>query len=228
VRHLLEDTSSIFKDDIFYKIILRQNGSDLLGKRVFEDDTKTGHYLMLTSRMPLDKTPFIFSTRQKDLALISLDDIPVYGKQFIETLDRRGYKAISLNDIDTTSQINNNAGIIAIGFPSFSEIFRSKLADAYSHWQSNTITIPVLTKGIIEDQMKDSFYFTGNIFIYHGFSGGPVIKDNKLIGISKAYEKKYVKTGDPLLNFYFKEVSVFTKCEVMMPLLKELQARFKD
>jgi len=228
-RHVLEDVEASIQPEIYDLIFLRPNGSDLIDGKILEQDTNYAHYIRTSARQKLNQIPFIFSSKEIDLAIVSLNDIPVYGPQFINTLKNKGYVPITLSDIDTLGNISKNDKILAVGFPNFSEIQQKKLSMDYLNWQSFVISIPVISKGIVEDVTNDTYsYFTGNIFVYRGFSGGPVIADNKLIGISRSYGAFRIKSDNISLGYYLFEKTIFTKTKFIMPMLGELENRLKQ
>lgn len=228
-RHVLEDTAAYQGPEIYSWIFLRPNGSPLYDGKEIEQDTNYTHYLQLTGAMKLNQIPFIFSTTKADLAIISLDDIPYYGIQFIYTLDRKGYVPITLSDIDTLGEIKKDDHLLSLGFPNFSEVQRKHLPMTYLHAQSFAVTVPVVTKGVVEAFARDtSETFTGNIFIYYGFSGGPVIKNNKLVGINHAYTTYREKIDESQINYCLVEYSVFSKTKYIMPMLRELEKRLSQ
>jgi hypothetical protein len=220
-RHVIEDTSSYYPD-VYEFIYLRENGSDLAkGKSL--DSVRTT--LNLTLRRPLNEVPLILSDKKTDLAIISLENAGYLGKQFIQVLNWEGYIPIKLEDIDTTDDLKQNDLIFSFGFPQFSEVARLELPTNVFGNEILKATIPVVTKGYIQDVRKDSIDFTGNIFIYHGFSGGPVVKNNKMIGVNNSYQTELWKFNTPQLNYYIKEKSVFSKAKFIMPLIRELEKR---
>lgn len=220
-RHVLEDTASYFKPQIYWNIFLRPNGSDLFDGKPIEPDTAFANYIQLTASTTKGETPFIFSDTILDLAIISLNDIKVYGPQFIRTLFRKGYLPISASDIDTIGNIRKNDHLTSLGFPDFSEVAHKNIPRDYQNWQSWAITIPAVTRGFIEEINTNFIY--GNIFIYKGFSGGP----NKLIGINHAYTRVIKKMDEVLMNKYIIEYSIFSRVNSLMPMLRELERRLK-
>lgn len=226
VRHLLEDTSSHFKDDVAEHVSLVQNGS-VIGNGKQIDSFPA--YLILTMHRPLNEVPIIFSSKDLDLAIISLDDVRIYGKQFVRVLDAYGYVPIGINDIDTISKLRRDDYIIAFGFPQFSEVGRIKIPTGVFGDELIKATIPVVTKGYVEDTSLVSKYFSGNIFIYSGFSGGPVVnRYNKMIGINKAYFAQPNKVEGINLNYYYREKSLFIKSKYIISLIAELEKRLSS
>jgi S1-C subfamily serine protease len=225
-RHLLIDDSAYFKDFVVDRIFLIQNASDVTKTKKIFLDTLNINYLDGYSSGPKNKTKYILSEKNEDLALIALDDIPIYGNQFVKLLQRRGYEPIQFSDIDTSNSFAINAPIIAFGFPGMSTVRKNNIDSSLYYWQSNLSTIPVRTKGYIKEYPKDSSFFKGDIFIHEGFSGGPVTYNNKLIGINRAYWGEVRNIGTELLNYYYEESSIFIKASLIPPLLRKLEERF--
>jgi S1-C subfamily serine protease len=226
-RHVLVDTSSSIKDMVFDRIFLVQNGSQTIkSKKISLDLTDVGYVDNYTSG-PRDKLKYILSDAKGDLAILALDDIPTMGKQFTEMLYHKGYEPILISDIDTACQLNKGDYIISIGFPGrLSVIGRIYKDPVVQYWRSYLVTLPVIAKGYIKAPLPDSIFFKGDIFIYEGFSGGPVIRNNKLIGINRGYWGEPGNTASALLNYYFEESSIFMKSDLVMPLLRTLEQRF--
>ena len=77
---------------------------------------------------------------------------------------------------------------MALGFPIESLVAQKSIPKALYNWSSVNIAIPLVTKGVISNTGNHSKTFEGNIFVYHGNSGGPIISNNKLIGIISRME----------------------------------------
>ncbi len=230
-RHFLADDNAVFKNTVIGRIFLIDNGSnDIKGKDSNYNLTPDVHYLDgYNSGKKGNDVKYILSDKKVDIAIIALDDIPKMGRQFVAFLYRRGYRPIQVSDIDTTNKLVRNGKMFAIGFPS--ELARlndqtKNYDSSVYYWQSPFVTIPVLSSGHIKDPCDGKIYFTGNIFIYHGFSGGPAISHNKLIGISDAYGGDTVNTQSSNLNYYRDEFSLFIKASNIFPLIRELAKRF--
>jgi hypothetical protein len=231
-RHFLVDENAMIKNVVHFRIFLIDNGS----KKLFEKNTNYDavpdvHYLdSYSSGKNINDVKYQLSDSVEDIAIISLDDIPVFGRQFIGALYSRGYKPILASDIDT-SGLHAGDKIQAIGFPNelsqLSNQTKSYDSSVY-YWQSPWVTIPVASTGYIKYPrlMNSTNLFIGNIFIYHGFSGGPVLRNNKLIGLNKAYGGIRENSGDSLLNFYADEYSVFSKAKNILATLRMIEKRF--
>ena len=113
-RHLVEDALSKDSGMICSNILLIENGNLISEKEHM--------------KLPLVRTPpdfsgaaYIFSSRDDDLAIISLDSkISIFGEEFMKTLNKSGYKPISITDIDTICNLKKGETIYAFGFPDLS------------------------------------------------------------------------------------------------------------
>lgn len=232
-RHFLVDENAMMKNYVHPRIFLIDNGSaSLFVKNTNYDTVPDVHYLdSYNSGKNINDVKYQLSDSIADVAIISLDDIPVYGRQFVGALYSRGYRPILISDIDT-SNLHTQDKIQAIGFPTeLSQLStQTKRYDSsVYYWQSPWVTIPIVSTGYIQyPRLSNSArLFTGNIFIYHGFSGGPVLRNNKLIGLSIAYGGIRENSGDSLLNYYAAEYSVFSKAKNILTTLRMIEKRFK-
>ena len=226
-RHVLEDTFSNFPLHVYSTIFLRPNGSELYDGKTIDNFPQDATSLEWVSEPSSGIYPFIFSPKNIDLVIVSLNDVPVYGQQFINTLNRYGYCPITIDDIDTIGKIKPDDQLTAIGFPDFSELRYKDIEKRNEYWQSWAVTIPAVTKGFVETLTEE--YLIGNIFIYHGFSGGPVIsRTNKLLGINSAYFTLTTNNGQPTMNRYKSQNSKFIRAKFIMPMLRELENRIKS
>ncbi|HVT85199.1 MAG TPA: hypothetical protein VHD35_08335 [Chitinophagaceae bacterium] len=228
-RHCLVDDSAAVKNFVFEKIYLVEDGSNKINITDHSIDQKTPYVPYLDGYVYGKNVQYSLSDSSVDLGIIALDDIPGFGKQFVDGLYSKGYIPIDFSDIDTTHRLLKNQEITLIGFPSeLSQLknLRKNVDSSIYYWRSTNVTIPDVSTGYIKDPMNKNFFFRGNVFSYHGFSGGPVISNNKLIGINKLYGGVYMNTKSPQLNYYTDEFAEFTKAYKIIPLLKDLEKRF--
>lgn len=123
-------------------------------------------------------SPFYLSDDASDIGIISLQ--ASLTNFLINTLEEDGYVPIELSDIDRSQDINRGEAIAAIGYPDISKVGIFQKQNTY---QSNIVVLPVSTFGSIAMAHDQLSYFIGDITVYPGNSGGPVIKSNKLIGV---------------------------------------------
>jgi len=116
--------------------------------------------------------PYQFSNDDIDIAIISLQskDLKILAKN----LDATGFMPINVSDIDSNNNLKLGQDIFAIGYPAASSIIKNKGIE---------IVLPMITFGKIALNHEKIPLFFGDITVYPGNSGGPVISDNKLIGI---------------------------------------------
>lgn len=226
-RHVVEDLSEKDTGRTYSRIFLIQNGSSTLAaKKVINEDESGGGMLMnLNAGRPWDR-PFVFS--ENDLAIIDLSHSGSGGLEFIKILDQRGYRPILISDIDTVDSKKTGVKIMALGFPEESELPRKDLPKALLNWQSALVTLPVVTKGEYLKLVTEEKFFDGNIFVYRGFSGGPIVSGNKLIGIVHGGFPEVKKTSNTSLNSYINHHNIFIKSALILPLLRQLQERFNN
>lgn len=122
--------------------------------------------------------PFYLSDDITDIGIISLQASLTHF--LIKTLEDDGYVPINLSDIDQIMTLHSGDRIAAIGYPDFSKIGVFQKRNDY---QSNVVVLPVSTFGNVAMAHEQLAYFIGDITVYPGNSGGPVIRDDKLIGI---------------------------------------------
>jgi hypothetical protein len=123
-------------------------------------------------------SPFYLSDDATDIGIISLQ--ASLTNFLIKTLEDDGYVPINIADIDRSQNISTGEGIAAIGYPDISKVGVFQKRNDY---QSNVVVLPVNTFGNIAMAHDQLSYFIGDITVYPGNSGGPVIKQDKLIGI---------------------------------------------
>ena len=227
-RHVIVDTSASYPNQIFRKIMLVDDYTTIQDHSkdiIIGSNVITKNYELTT----LDQFPDIFcelSSKNDDIGIIKLTGIKplLEGKWFVETLIKRGYTPITIEDIDTVCNITQNQKIMAIGYPIESTVGYKNLPKALYNWEAQAISIPMVTKGEISDVGKGKNDFQGNIFYYHGNSGGPSISNNKLIGIVSSFTQTPTYT-DNKKRIYFLYNSDFKKSSLIYTLLKKLESK---
>ena len=169
----------------------------------------------------LSDSTYIFSDSSEDLAIVDLSIRPD-GEGFIKTLLNRKYEPIKLSDIDSQCYLKKDQDIIAVGYPEHSIVKKYERPAAAEIWMPSEISIPIVSMGKIARPNVRKKFFEGNIFTYHGSSGGAIVRNNKLIGIVSRFENDTTKSqaGDLL---YFVSHFIFIKSSLIMPLLRSLQ-----
>lgn len=225
-RHFLVDENAISKNWVHERFFLGPNASDELNKKPIDTLPQIEYF---DGHLGGKNPKYIISDEKIDIGIIALDDIPRMGRQFVAILYERGYRPILYQDIGENIILPKNAKLITIGFPSeISEIakLRKNSDTSIKNWKSAYRTIPVISKGNVKQFNDKDYYFTADIFSFHGNSGGPVIYKNKLVGINCAIGGPLTSTTDEQLNYYLEERGYFSKAKNVVFYLKELEKRF--
>lgn len=124
--------------------------------------------------------PYTFSDPILDLALISLDQ---RNSRFADDLLDNGFEPISSNDIVEGPEAEGQ-DLFAIGFPSATAL----LGQVDQHlsqkaWSSACYSLPVSSFGRVSMLHPLLPFFWADVSIYPGNSGGPVVANDRLIGI---------------------------------------------
>lgn len=176
-------------------------------------------------------SPYIMSSAKDDLAILCID-CDTNSLHFYKTLVDRGYVPLSTRDIDSAFKVKRGDNIYSIGFPENSQVGRIKLPGwHYPFTRSSIVSIPVLTLGVFQNEFPtNSIFFDAKMFVYHGFSGAPVMNKNKLIGIVSGGEFPEFKiTGEKIpFKYLIHNHSKFIKSSAIFTLLKTLQQKIKD
>lgn len=216
VRHVLEDKDEINAaftkdpDPICYKIFAVPRG-DTVAK--FPEGIDENLVLLnLGDGMP-GQRPYIFSSGVDDIAVISLRR----QKLFVEALLAKGYEPVTVDDIDIDCAIVGDQKIAAFGFPGdmFETGKQGNITLGQFASRSPVASLPVITEGTIGDVREGRSSFTGNIFVTKGSSGGPIVSENKLVGIVSRQVTVYK-------DYYKKRELHFIKSSLIMPLVEKL------
>lgn len=236
-RHVLENTNPpIYNnsdtDRVFDIIMLIANGSSLIEGNTVQHDIQSNDNILLTNyNTGTDYgRPFAFSSKDDDLAILKIDhnEFPD-GKGFVSTLLKRGYIPIEISDIDTKCDLVKGQEIMALGFTGDGSVIDQKnLSPAEFNWESDLITLPIVSEGIVANNQSGSNTFSGNIFVYKGNSGGPIISNGKLVGIVSNSTLPIVKTSTSTLNYYRSRNINFIKSSLILPMLEDLEIRLAD
>jgi len=222
-RHVLNDLTScaINIDAIYFKIIMVNDKNNPGNTRVVDSN---GNMVGDLSPFLMNYRSYIFSSVNDDVGIISLDSEDS-GIDFWQGLDKRGYKPISINDIDTKFKVKRNDPLMVMGYPQESWVEKTNLPLAAFYWESPMISIPIVSRGTVENIVDGDSYFNGNLFVYHGFSGGPVIIKNRLVGIVHGPKFDSLTAGNFTYATYHNQ---FVKSTKIIPLLEKIASRLKD
>ena len=236
-RHVLHDPTGLYSNTIFNNIILVENDS-FMNKNLPPVDSFGNIYRSRNDTNTIyipslwDYGATYLSSIKDDIGMIFLDFSPK-TRRFLRTLIERGYKPIEITDIDTSFSAVKNDKLFCIGFPSKNDLlikYREK-TNQQLLWESNVITTRVISKGTYESEYpKKSNFFDANVFVYKGFSGGPVISKGRLIGIiSAVQDRELFSTGAKApFKVYFLNRSKFIKSSLILPLLRKFEVIIKS
>lgn len=159
---------------------------------------------------------FQFSNDELDLAILSLQSKSLQVLR--ETLDEDGYLPLNINEIDSSNFIKTGSEIYTIGYPGNTIVARDGKTD---------IVLPLVTFGRVGMYHDRLPYFTGDITVYPGNSGGPVICDDQMIGIVHGQIVIPVNdaAGDRVLGLYSRgSLAKIIRSSLIFPLLRKLQS----
>ncbi|MHC4249197.1 MAG: S1 family peptidase [Planctomycetota bacterium] len=124
---------------------------------------------------------YTFSPADLDLAVVSLRSM---YSHFADRLLQLGYQPIRLSDIASEGPDPDGDGVFTVGFPAaISTPLRRELKTNERPWASDAICLPAITTGCVATDHADLHFFTCDMSVYPGNSGGPVVQSGKLIGI---------------------------------------------
>jgi hypothetical protein len=162
------------QDEIFHIIFRVPTVDEMLQKKSF----KLNEDLMNLGAGPKDTHHYTFTSPDIDLAIISLNE---EYSNFAKELKSMGYEPIHLNDISNEPS-SEGIDVFIVGFPSFST-FDLDLNPAIKNWSSGGTCIPNYAFGKVSMLHQNLSFFWSDISVYPGFSGSPVIENDKLVGV---------------------------------------------
>lgn len=182
-RHVIADSFNPDSNKLFKQIYLVQNSNNYIPTEV----TKIRESYYTVERFP----PFLMnyehfftlSDKNTDLGIIDLEH-SFNGVQFCIDLYNKGYSPLKIQDFDTTNSFKNNQEIYTVGFPQESYKKNETESQLQSAIESSITSLPTITRGRIRNYQTDSKFFEPEIFVYKGYSGGPIISNNRVIGIN--------------------------------------------
>ena len=184
--HLVQSGVEQAKNRIFNMIFRVPSLNELLSRGV--DSHR--EFLMNLGAGASFTAPYIFSTPELDLALISIDQ---RDSRFADQLIELGYVPISSEDIaDGPSQ--EGSEVFTVGFPSPTALIgQVSQHSASAHWSSSHYSLPVFTFGRISLLHEALDFYWVDMSIFPGNSGGPVIEDGKLAETEYQGKKFYMR-----------------------------------
>lgn len=145
-------------------------------------------YLELSEPCSFDYWPIAID-KKRDIAVISLRPrLPrALGTthHFPQELMLMGYQPIIEDDL-ASEPSEVGAEIYTIGYPSDIALIQERgneISEGYEKWGSVDVSVPIYAFGkvaMLEDNLD---YFWGDVRVYPGNSGSPIIENGKLVGI---------------------------------------------
>lgn len=169
------ETWQEISNNMIYGVIIRVPNLDEVLKGQNSEE-----FLMNLGAGHPSATPYTFSDPSIDLALISLDQ---RDSRFADHLISRGFVPIPSTDIADAPD-SEGQELLAIGFPSSTALVaQTNTHSTLECWSSRNVSLPISSFGRVAMLHHALPYFWADISIYPGNSGGPVIANNKLVGI---------------------------------------------
>lgn len=219
-RHILYDKrlafylDSVYKregatsEDVIYETII----SIPLGRR----DTP----LFGDNKLINDTFSHTFSDPDTDLAILSLDA----NKMFSENLDK-DFTPITIEDIDTSGLFKYGQDLMVIGYPEYAGILRLIVPSSRKGLMAINRFELVVTMGKYASKYRNNL-FLADVTSMPGNSGGPIISNNKLVGIiSKGVVMNAERRegGGEYQDVYFRSrISLGTKASQIPSILRAL------
>ena len=176
-QHLLQSAVERAQNNIFSIIFRVPSLDEVLAKR------ESREFLMNLGAGSSFTVPYTFSDPDLDLALISLDQ---RDTRFADELNSLGFTPVASDEIgdgpDTEGQ-----EVFTIGFPSSTALLgQVSQHPASAHWSSSHFSLPVASFGRVSMHHNVLPFFWADMSIYPGNSGGPVVADDRLVGVVSA------------------------------------------
>lgn len=195
---LLTELEDEYKKELITKNVFFEKGTLKYQKtpegipylREGEDVPIPKFILLSESTDPTDSA--ITYSEEKDLAVISLRGRihEGFGKLFyndllfVEELLHLGYQPLSEEEIGLEPS-EEGADILTVGFPDHISHTgeRADFAYRYGRYLSGDIVLPCFTFGRVSMTSPSLHFFWGDIRVYGGSSGSPIIEDGNLVGV---------------------------------------------
>lgn len=153
-------------------------------------DPNRAEFLMSLGAGTSGTVPFTFSDPELDLAVISLD---ARDARFADQLIAAGYVPISYDEIEDAPSAEG-AEVFVVGYPAPSFVHTLDLSAGQSVWSSKHVSLPTFAFGRIAMLSEHLPYFWADINVTPGNSGGPVVEEDRLVGIVSGQARTYENT----------------------------------
>jgi V8-like Glu-specific endopeptidase len=186
------------------------NGLETIGDhiaiRIDATDKKTNEISLLNLTNGLTRAkPFVLSSDEDDLAIISFQKTNYY-KLVIAYMKQNGVAPIPLQSIGDLQGNAVGNEILTVGFPALHRSIKAEVSN-----------------GKITTINKSAANFKAALTVYPGNSGGPVIQNDKLIGIL-SYQSGILNNMGVVTHPFAKATSATViKASNILPLLRKLQ-----
>jgi hypothetical protein len=187
-KHVVYDKNYTIRHIYFTRENLQQRSFEFFEKLNSNIAVKTPFSLYIKGKYNLLKIPevnqdsltrpFKFSNDDIDIAIISLQSKITFPLR--KLLEEDGYEPISVNNIDTVDNHIIGEDLLAIGYPSFSALTK---VEAQNKILDDDVVLPLTTFGKTALCHPFLYYFIADITVNPGNSGGPIIRNNKIVGI---------------------------------------------
>jgi hypothetical protein len=227
---------SELKDDTKKKITTKNVYFDEKGRLCYQKTPNgipyahEGKEIAIPKFIPLSESvdPFdsaITISEKYDLVVISLRGrlSEICGKLFlkdllfVEELLHLGYQPLTMEEIASEPSMEG-ADIFTVGYPNYiSQVGkRCEMTERYEKYMSEDISLPCFTFGKVSMLSPHLPYFWGDLRVYPGNSGSPVIEDGKLIGIVS--HEAVIENDEEFIKIPFAKV---TKVDILPVMLEE-------
>jgi hypothetical protein len=163
---------------------------------------------------------YFFSAIEDDIAIVDLDTLGIEGKGFVKTLCKRGYKPILLSDINANDTYKKFNSVLCFGFPDESRYGKQKISSFRETYEADFKAFSFHSKGFIQGLGLRKNFFEVAVYTSHGFSGGPVVYNNQLIGINSGLNKIGRLSNSPTIKFSAEFQSKVIKSSIVYQFLK--------
>ena len=176
-QHIIQSAGERAQNNIFPIIFRVPSIDEVLAKK------ECGEFLMNLGAGASFTVPYTFSTPELDLALISLDQRDTC---FAEDLISHGFVPVSLDDVADAPD-SEGQEVFTLGFPSSTALLgQVSLHPASARWSSSYYSLPVSSFGRVSMLHHALPFFWAGVSISPGNSGGPVVTNDRLVGVVSA------------------------------------------
>ena len=170
-----------YRDNKIFNIIFRVQSLDEVNKL----EGRIPTCLMNLNAGTTYHAPYTFSDPDVDLAIISLDH-DQFCARFADDLLQSGYIPVSFDGFgDEPTQ--EGSELFTVGYPAAtSTLGVMNMHPAAFQWSSQFFSLPTFSFGKVSMLHEKLPFYWADMSIYPGNSGGPVIENDKLVGVVSA------------------------------------------